>query len=755
MFFGDGYSDIGGDNQNALSTSDDNRRPKRFPMTRRKKNILPAEAPAKPATASIPPISKWTLAGVCVLVLLTSAIYLPAIGGGELLDDDLLLTQNPIVRSPSGLYQFWFTTKPSDYWPMTNSTFWIEWRLWGEHLTGYHVTNLALHIVESLLVWFLLKKLGIPGAFWGALLFAVHPVNVESVAWIASRKNLVAMLFLLLSLWFYLNAEMQFSARRGDRAKEDGGKSVDIWAQAMAFSSDEFAGAWYWLSFAAFVLAMLGKGSAVVLPALLLCILWWKRPLEWRDLRRMLPFFAAAVALAGVNVWFQTHDTDKIIRHVDFVDRVLGAGGVVWFYLYKSIWPLDLAFIYPSWNIDATEWRWWMPLCGAVLATAALLAAAKPWKQTRNAVAPFWFAWLFFGVALFPVMGLCDVGFMKYTLVADRYLHVPLLAVVALAAAAIGIASAKLPNSIRWAPIAAAVVVVAALSFLSWRQSGLYVDRFTLFQAAKEKNPDCWMIHETLATWEINNHRPQESIGYLLKALELHPREDSDRGQIHEAYARALFELGRTHEAIEELESAFAAGRRTPRIIEQLRTSYRQTKESGKLLEFDSQLVELFPRSSMYHNNYGLTLMQAGQWPAAIEQFQSAINLDSRNAEAFNNLGAAYYHLRDIRQAGNCYQQALQCKPDYAEVHYNLAGLLYQMDAIQEAINHLEAAVSLKPDYVKAHFLLAKCYQIAHQNAKALAAGRTALEIARSKKQDSVAADIEKWLKSVAAGAGE
>ena len=197
-------------------------------MTRRKKNNLPDDAPAKPAATSIPPMSRWTWAGVCVLVLLTTAIYLPAIGGGELLDDDLLLTQNPIVKSPSGLYQFWFTDKPSDYWPATNTTFWIEWRLWGEHLTGYHVTNLALHVAESLLVWFLLKKLGIPGAFWGALLFAVHPVNVESVAWIASRKNLVAMLFLLLSLWCYLNAEMPISrAEKAIKRTGNGGKPAE------------------------------------------------------------------------------------------------------------------------------------------------------------------------------------------------------------------------------------------------------------------------------------------------------------------------------------------------------------------------------------------------------------------------------------------------------------------------------------------------------------------------------------------------
>jgi len=265
----------------------------------------------------------------------------------------------------------------------------------------------------------------------------------------------------------------------------------------------------------------------------------------------------------------------------------------------------------------------------------------------------------------------------------------------------------------------------------------------TLFQAAKEKNPT---LDDSPHARNLGNQStsPQQSIGYLLKALELHPRENLERGQIHETYARALFDLGRTREAVEELESAFAAGRRTPRLIEQLRNQYRKVKQLDKLLAFDSQLVKLFPHNSMYHNNYGLTLMQAGQWPAAIEQFQSAIRQDSRNAETLNNLGAAYDHLGDIRQAGGCYQQALQCKPDYAEAHFNLGFLLYRMDVIQEAISHLEAAVSLKPDYVNAHFLLAKCYQVVHQHAKAVAAGRTALELARSKKQDRLAADIEK-----------
>ena len=204
-----------------------------------------------------------------------------------------------------------------------------------------------------------------PGAYWGALLFAVHPVNVESVAWISSRKNLVAMLFFLLSLWLYLKGEDQFSVNETAerRGVTDPGQDIP--------ASDGFStGIHGHLVLAELggvrALAMLGKGSVAVMPALLLCLLWWKRPLEWRDLRRMLPFFAVGIGLAGLNVWFQTHDTEEIIRNADFIERVLGAGGVVWFYLYKAILPFDLAFIYPNWNIDAKNWAWWIPLCGVV-----------------------------------------------------------------------------------------------------------------------------------------------------------------------------------------------------------------------------------------------------------------------------------------------------------------------------------------------------------------------------------------------------
>ncbi|MGD0384333.1 MAG: hypothetical protein ABSA77_12485, partial [Thermoguttaceae bacterium] len=253
-------------------------------------------------------------AGVAIIVVAVLFAYCPSINGGFVLDDDRLLTDNALIKAPDGLNRFWCTTKPDDYWPVTYTALWVEWRLWAIQPTGYHVTNLILHVVEALLIWVILRKLSIPGAFLAAMIFAIHPVNVESVAWIAQRKNTMAMLFFLLSILWYIKAAMSTASAAPApasvgmapaTARSHGGPWERDTAHCPPSTAHCFP--WYWLSLAAFVLAMLGKGSAMVLPVLLLGIIWWLRPLTRRDLVRTVPFFLVALILAVVNVWFQTH----------------------------------------------------------------------------------------------------------------------------------------------------------------------------------------------------------------------------------------------------------------------------------------------------------------------------------------------------------------------------------------------------------------------------------------------------------------
>jgi 4-amino-4-deoxy-L-arabinose transferase-like glycosyltransferase len=236
-----------------------------------------------------------------IIIFLSLWVYFPSLSGQFIWDDnDIYVTKNQIIKTSDGLYKFWITSEAPEYHPMTNSTFWFEWRLWEMNPTGYHVTNLILHIIISLLIWVVLRKFSIPGAFLAAMIFAVHPVNVESVAWIAQRKNQMAMLFFLFSILFYL------IYLKADSPATGGPKQNRLYQLR--------TGRWYLLSLAMFALAMLSKGSVAILPVLLLGIVWWLRPLTRWDFVKSVPFFLVAAALTVVHVWFQTHVTGEAIR---------------------------------------------------------------------------------------------------------------------------------------------------------------------------------------------------------------------------------------------------------------------------------------------------------------------------------------------------------------------------------------------------------------------------------------------------------
>ncbi len=227
------------------------------------------------------------LAGTLLIASLALLVYLPAMDGDFILDDDAYLTNSLLIASPDGWYRLWITTQPTmDYYPVSNTTLWIEWRLWKSNPTGYHITNLLLHIASAILLWLVLQQLAIPGAFLAALLFTIHPVNVESVAWIAQRKGLLAIVFALLSVWWYLKADEVVPAAANDAP-----------AGSTPPAQQSIGGKWYWLSLLAFVLAMLSKGSVVLLPLLLLGLAWWRRRrITLTDFASTVPFFLAAIA---------------------------------------------------------------------------------------------------------------------------------------------------------------------------------------------------------------------------------------------------------------------------------------------------------------------------------------------------------------------------------------------------------------------------------------------------------------------------
>ncbi len=431
-----------------------------------------------PSTSWYGPLAcHWlALLGAAALAIVVWISYFPALRGGFIWDDNLLVAGNRLVHAPDGLYRIWFTTEPYDYWPLTNTMFWIEWRLWGTNPTGYHVVNLLLQIAAALLLWKILSKLSIPGAYLAAVLFAVHPVNVESVAWIAQGKNTLAMLFFLLSTLCYLRQEGQ---QRG-KAEEEAGS----------------LGRWYWLSLFAFLLAMLSKGSVAILPLVLLLIVWWQqRRITCQDLWRTAPFFLIAVVLTVVNIYFQTHGGEAI-RTASMSQRLAGAGAVVWFYLSKALLPLDLIFVYPQWHIEVRELLWWLPLLAALVVTAALGWCAH-WRQfglgPGHAV-----RLAFFCVALLPVLGMTDVYFMKFALVADHYQYIALIGVVVLMAAGLSAWYGNATHAARSARSSPQSPSLPHTAWLARQQSSLYADSITLYRATLRSNPDCWLAHVNL-----------------------------------------------------------------------------------------------------------------------------------------------------------------------------------------------------------------------------------------------------------------
>lgn len=528
--------------------------------------------------------------------------YLPALNGGFIWDDDTLVTANRLLRAPDGLYRIWFTTEPADYWPLTNTSFWIEWRLWGMRPTGYHLTNLALHIAASLLIWTILREMEIPGALLAALLFAVHPVNVESVAWIAQRKNTLALVFFLLSVLWYLKAE-------GSRREPSGGaERRPVWLAGQT--------RWYWLSVLAFLLAMLSKGSVAILPAILLLIVWWQRGRITRgDVFRLLPFLPIAVGLVYVNVWFQRHGTDEVFRRADFIERLLGAAGTVWFYLYKALVPLNLNFVYPQWSIRTDDLRWWLPLL-AVLAVTACLCRWRPAPWVRAVL----FAWLFFCIALLPVMGFTDVYFMKYSLVADHYQHIAIIGVIALVAAGWWRAYDWAPEPYDMLLPLGAIVTVGLLAVLSNRQSEIYRDTITLFETTLERNPTSWMAHNNLGRAYAEAHRPADALEQFQATLRLKPD-----------HAAALSNIG----------------------------SLYQDKDPKRAIEYFEQALRIDPKYADAHTRLAIALATIGRDEEAIEHFGQAVKLNPRMIDAEVNYGIALQQMGRLGEAATHFQRAL------------------------------------------------------------------------------------------------
>lgn len=599
------------------------------------------------------PLSSLGLAGTMVITCAVLIFFWPSLNGPFILDDGRYVANNPLIAAPDGLLRLWFTNESLEYYPVSNSTLWIEWHLWGNNPFGYRFTNLDLHIATSLLLWLILRKLSIPGAFFAALLFAVHPVNVEAVAWISQRKDVRALFFATLSiLWFLQN---------DDESRATVSEQADTLAKPRL---------WYWASLLAFAMAMLSKGSVPSLPLVLLLILWWKHGLLTRhDVRKTLPFFGIAVLLGLVHAWYQLHGDP--VAHASIPTRFAGAGGTIWFYLSKALLPVALLFPYPQWHIDTADLRWWLPLLAAIALSVTLIWQCRthPSNWTRSVL----FAWGFYCIALAPVMGFAEAGGMKVALVSDHYQHFAIIGVVALVAAGWNYFHQRALPERRWKFTALAIAVTGSLALLTWRHSWLFGHPVELYQTTLAANHDHYagiFLHQNLGLQLADMGRLDEAIQHFQASLTLMPDNPFVRMRLGEA----LLQTNRPEEAIQQFQQALQAA----------------------------------PDSATTHNNLGIALRKTGRIQDAIEHYQQALELRSSFPEAHFNLANALVDTHRLGEAIQQFKAGLEIDPGNAEAHYLLGNALRAAGRSQEAVEQFLETLRLQPDHAAAQVAMAQ-----------------------------------------------
>ncbi len=469
------------------------------------------------------------LAGIA-LALLTAVAYAPSLDNGFVWDDDVYIERNDTLRSNVGLMRIWLELGaiPHQYFPMVHTSFWVEYQLWQLDPRGYHVVNLLLQIANALLLWRLLRALEVPGAWLAATIFAVHPVMVESVAWVTERKNVLSTLFYFASAliwlrWAGLDACTTPASRRSLRV--------------------------YALSLGLFVLALLSKTATCSLPAVLLLVLWWKRK-GWTPSEGLAvaPFFVLGAAASYLSWLMETTFVGAAGREwqLTALDRVLLAGRALWFYAGKLVWPQSLSFVYPRWEIAVADPIAWLYPAAVVLVIALLWA----W-QGRLGRGPL-MAVLCYAGTLLPTLGFFDFFFMRYSFVQDhfQYLASPFLIALLVAASLRGLQRLG-PRALRAAPLAAGILL-AVLSVLTWRQTHQFESAEVLWLSTLEKNPQAWMAHHQLGSLLVRQERYGEAIARFEQVLAVNPNV----AEAHRNLGTLFAQQGRLREAEGHLRAA-------------------------------------------------------------------------------------------------------------------------------------------------------------------------------------------------------
>lgn len=634
--------------------------------------------------------TQWVF--LAVMIAVTLLAYLPAWRAEFIWDDEGHVTKAEL-RSVEGLGRIWLEPGASQqYYPVVHTVFWLEHKLWGDSPAGYHLVNLVLHALCAVLLFHILRRLGLRAAWLAAAFFALHPVQVETAAWVSELKNTLSGVWYLAAGLVYLHF--------------DDKRTPGSYAMALVI----------------FIFGLLSKSVIATLPAALLVIFWWRRGrIEWRrDVGPLGPFFVLGIGSGLFTAWVEHRFIGATGAEFELgvVERGLLAGRALCFYLGKLVWPAELTFIYPRWTVDQGEaWQYFFPAGVLVTATALWLWARR--RAVRGPLAAF----LFFAGTLFPALGFVNVYPFRYSYVADHFQYLASIGPFVLVASGF----AWIEGRGRRVSRGVAAGLLVCLAVLTWRQCGIYRDMRTLWETTIRQNPGCWMAYSNLSVLSLSEGRVDEAIVQAEKALALKPE---GYREAHVNLGNALFQKGDSEGAIRayrkalEIEPAYALAWNNLGTV--LLGGGRFQESVGC---FD-QALRLKPDFSEAECNLGNAWFQLGDPDRAGPHFKRALEINPDYAAAHAGLADVLARQGRLVESGEHYRTALVMEPRLFQALAGFGSLLLEQGRARVAIEQFKAALELVPGDARVHFNLGMAWMRLGQRSEAVMHWKKAHELA-------------------------